>query len=53
MNKNEYYSNSFRVIISNKYLHSILSFFEYFLTLTAQIIVYNTNYNFKNSNQIA
>ena len=53
MNKNEYYSNSYRVIISNKYLHSILSFFEYFLTLTAQLIVYNTNYNFKNTKQVA
>ena len=52
MNKNEYYSNSYRVIISNKYLHSILSLFEYLLTLTAQLIVYNTNYSLKNSNQI-
>ena len=49
MNKNEYFSNSYRTIISNKYLHLILILLENFLTLTAQTILYNTNYNFQNN----
>ena len=53
MNKNEYFSNSYRALISNKYLHFIISDLEYLLTLTAQIIIYNTDYCFENNNKIS
>ena len=45
MNKNEYFSNSYRAIISNKFLHLILSLIEYVLTLTVQIIIFITKFD--------
>ena len=38
MNKNEYFSNCYHGVISNKYILSIIFFIEYVLTLSIQII---------------
>ena len=40
MNKNEYFSNCFISIITNKFFHLIISFIEYYLTIAVQIIIF-------------
>ena len=51
MNKHEYFSNCYKVILTNKYFHFSISFIEYLLTLMVQSIIFyrKTNYqeNFK------
>ena len=53
MNKNEYFSNCYNGVISNKYILSILIFIEYILTLSIQIIVYIRQFNDKNEEVIS
>ena len=45
MNKNEYFSNSYRTIISNYFLHLILSLIEYIFTLSVQVIIFITEFD--------
>ena len=40
MDKNEYYSNTYKSIISNKIFHFIIIFIKYFLTSIIQIFVF-------------
>ena len=53
MNKNEYFSNCYNGVISNKYILSILIFIEYILTLSIQIIVFIRQFSDKNEEVIS
>ena len=46
MFKNEYYSNSYRVIITNKLFHFIVSLIEYMITITIQITLLTIKFDF-------
>ena len=45
MDKNEYFSNSYKAIITNKFFHLIIILIEYFLTLSFQIIIFIRKFN--------
>ena len=45
MNIDEYFSNTYKVIITNKFIHLIILLLEYILTLGVQIIIYIAQYN--------
>ena len=45
MNTNEYFSNTYKSIISNKFIHLIIILLEYLFTLTVQIIIFITQFN--------
>ena len=45
MKKNEYFSNCYKNLISNKIFHLIISFLEFILTLTIQTIIFYSKYN--------
>ena len=45
MDKNEYYSNTYKSIISNKIFHFIIIFIEYYLTFIIQIFVFTRKIN--------
>ena len=44
MKKNEYFSNCYKAIITNKIVHIIISLLEFILTLITQSIVFYTKY---------
>ena len=46
MNKNEYFSNCYKEIISNKFFHFVVLFLEYIFTLTMQIGIFINEFNF-------
>jgi hypothetical protein len=45
MDKNEYFSNSYKAVITNKFFHLIIILIEYFLTLSFQIIIFIRKFN--------
>ena len=47
MNKYEYFSNIYKVIIKSTFLHIIFSLLEYLFTLIAQLIIFLTDFNSK------
>ena len=44
--KDEYFSNSYRALITNKLFHFVFTLLEYYLTIIAQIDLFHTNFNF-------
>ena len=53
MMKNEYFSNSHRLILKNKAFHFLLALLEYFITFIAQITIYNIKFNINFDEKLA
>ena len=51
MRKNEYFSNCYKVILTNKSFHFTISFLEYILTLMVQSIIFYRKTNYQNNNE--
>ena len=51
MRKNEYFSNCYKVIITNKSFHFTISFLEHILTLMVQSIIFYRKTNYQNNNK--
>ena len=50
--KDEYFSNSYRALITNKYYHFVFTLLEYYLTIIAQIDLFHNNFNFSIKEEI-
>ena len=52
MMNNEYFSNCYHALITNKFFHSLILLLEYFITFLSQITLYTIKFEFKYDEEI-